>query len=149
MNSAIGRKGQSAVEVVIISVVLLGFMLAAALLMTQKNLETAQLSEIQGNTILCERISGTVTGFNANKDYSQVMLQGLQKDVRIEKGSILIGSIGCVYSGQAWKQANNTGDVEQDYEDDFTGFNLEKGKTYKVKKIDIGVVFCENSEAWC
>ena len=143
-RTGIGRKGQSAIEVIIISVVLLGFMLATAMLITQKNFETVEFSNIQRNTLLCEKISGTVTGFNANKDYSQSFLQGLAKDVRIEKGSILIESIGCIYSGVAWKQVD-----EDDYEDDFTGFDLQKGKTYKMKKINIGVVFCDNLETWC
>lgn len=148
------EKGQSSIEVIIIAVVLLGLVLATSLVMMQRNTDTNRILGIRKDTIRCQGISGIITGLNASQGYGEAKLQGLEKTVRIEKGSIVIEgdsgrSISCRYSGTAWLE-----EQEGQYRQDLEGFDLVKekmgrGVTYKVKRLDIGVLFCDYAETWC
>jgi len=150
------EKGQVSIEIVVIGTVLLALLLVTAIFMTQKNLETSRMLAIKRDNQTCQKISQTITNFNLGKDYSQTKMQALEKNIRIEKRSIIIeqsggGSISCRYSGQARLEYGTTGQL---YANDSDGFNLKKeiaGNSiiYKVKKIGFGVVFCNYAKDWC
>ncbi len=139
------EKGQTAIEVIAIATVLLGLLLASTLIIFQMNSDTVKIASTQDDTLRCEAIANTITNFNSNKGYSQAKLESLDKEASIKNGGILVGSIGCRYSGNAFLQL----DAVPAYTDDSTGFALEKGKAYKIKKIEAGTVFCDVQEAWC
>ncbi len=148
------EKGQHAMEVIIIAVVLLGLVLATSVVMMQRNVDANSILGIRRDTIECHRISGIIIGLNASQGYGEAKLQRLEKTVRIEKGSIVIEgdsgrSISCRYSGTAWLE-----EPEGEYQQDLEGFDVVKekmgsGVTYKVKRLEIGVVFCDYAETWC
>ena len=141
------EKGQTAVEVIIIAVVLLGMLLATAIIMTQNNSETSRLSAIQQNTAKCQSITATITGFNSSKAYSEVKLPQLDKRAFVKSGSVLIEGISCSYVGKALKQTSDgTSPV---FEHDITGFYLEPEKAYKAKKSGQGVLFCDIAQTGC
>jgi hypothetical protein len=138
----LGKKGQSALETVAIAVILLGLFLATAIVMTQRNADAGRLNEINNDSLQCEAISRIITNFNSNKDYSETMIRNIEKNAKIEMGSISIGTIYCRYMGEAWLR------TETGYIDDTAGFDLEKGKMYKVWiETGKGVIFCDVS--WC
>ena len=120
----------------------------------QRNSDANKLLSIQRANERCREISGVITKFNAGQDYTETKLEGLEKDVRIEKGSIIIKStetatITCRYTGTAWLE-----ETENSYKQDSEGFNLVKESSgesiaYKVKRLAIGVVFCNYAENWC
>lgn len=148
------KKGQVSIETVIIAAVLLGLLLITSLFMTQKNIETNSITAGKRNSITCQKISAIITEFSSGKDYSEAKIFGIEKDIRIEKGSILIeqdggGKTSCAYSGSAlFEQSKGS------YLPDADGFDLAKEKMgamaiYKVKKVGYGVVFCDYAETWC
>ena len=148
------EKGQHAMEIIIIAVVLLGLVLATSAVMMQRNVDANRILGIRRDTIECHRISGIITGLSASSGYGEAKLQRLEKTVRIEKGSIVIEgysgrSISCRYSGTAWLE-----EQEGQYWQDLEGFDLVKekagsGVTYKAKRLGMGVVFCDYAETWC
>jgi len=149
------ERAQSAVEIIIITVVMLGFVLITYSIVMQRNGETERLLEIQRDNTACREISGVITTLNASEGYSDKRIERLEKDVRVEKGSVIIQStatesISCRYTGTAWLEES-----EDVYIQDAGGFDLLKENagvsiTYKVKRQpDIGVVFCDNAQEWC
>jgi hypothetical protein len=150
----VGERAQSAVEIIIIMVVMFGFVLITYSVVMQRNYETDRLFGIQKDNVTCREISGLITTLNSSQGYMDTKLGNLGKDVRIEKGSIIIqsdvaGSISCRYTGKAWLE-----DPDDVYVQDLTGFDLVKENagipiTYKMKRLDIGVVFCDNAQNWC
>jgi len=141
----LNKKGQTAIEVILIAVILLGLMLGTAVISVQRNIEANKLAAIQRDTVKCQGIASTITNFNSAELYSKTSLQGLDKIVRVEKGSLVIGSVSCRYIGSASIQTS----AVPDYDDDETGFDLLVGKVYSITKEDQGVVFCDKSQAWC
>ncbi len=150
----LGERAQSAVEIIIITVVMLGFVLITYTVVMQRNSETERLLEIQRDNLACREISGIITTLNASEGYSDTKLERLEKDVRVEKGSLIIqstiaGSITCRYTGTVWLEES-----EDVYTQDSDGFDLLKedagvSVVYKVKRLDIGVAFCDNAQNWC
>ncbi len=141
------EKGQTAMEAIIIAVVLLGLLLAITIIMVQRNMETNRLSSIQQNTVKCQGISTIITSFNSNKGYSEGKLPQLEKPVYVKNGSLLIDNISCRYSGKTLKQTSNG--TSPAYDEDTTGFYLEVEKTYKAKRPGTEVVFCDTAQIWC
>lgn len=142
------EKGQAAIELIIIVVVLLGLLLATAIIITYRNADADSLYELQLNTLQCHSIASKVIAFNSNKGYSETYIELLEKDVHLENGNILISRASCTYSGEALKQT--TGGPSPTYLNDTTpGFDLEKQKLFKVKKVPEGVAFCDGLEDWC
>jgi len=152
------KKGQNTLEVIIIAIILLGLLLTITLVMVQRNSDTERITSIQRDTLKCHHISSIITNFTANAAYSQGKLMGLEENVFISKGSIVIGEISCRYSGNASEQIN-----EESYKNDYdTGFTLQRereyagsdpvGVIYKIKKEGDKVVFCDQTDPdndWC
>lgn len=159
------QKGQNTLEIIIISIILLGLLLTIALIMVQRNADTERIATIQRDTIKCHHLSSIITSFNSNQAYSQRSLIGLEENVLVAKGSIVIGEISCRYAGNASEQKGPGNASEQtpaeSFNPDDTGFTLERerdygsgpvGVIYKVKKIGGGVIFCDQTNTandWC
>jgi hypothetical protein len=140
----LNEKGQNALEIIAIATVLLGMLLAVSIIIFQMNADTERLSGVQGDTVRCEAIASSITGFNSNKGYSQSFLESLDKQALVRNGSVTFGNLGCRYSGNAFLQVTGA-----DYEDDEAGFLLAQGVKYKMKKNLEGTVFCDVEETWC
>jgi len=135
----LNKKGQAAVETIVIAVVLLGLFLATVIIMTQRNSDTNKIMEAQKDIMRCEKLASTVTNFNSNKDYSETLIRGMEKTVSVKSGSIAIGTVYCRYVGKVELYTAGTG-----YVADITGFELTSGTTYTLKTDLVrGVVFCD------
>lgn len=141
------EKGQVAIEAIMIAVILLGLMLATAVLVVQRNSDATRLNELQKDNALCQKISGLIMNFNSNAGYSEARLQSSEKTARVEKSSVLVGNISCNYSGNAMLQTSDG--TSPAFTQDEAGFDLEKGKTFKARKDLEGVVFCDVLQSWC
>ena len=128
------NKGQVSLEIMAIVVVLLGLLLATSYLMMERNSEINRLATIQRDSQKCDNIVSKIVSISSNSGYNEAIVTGLEKNVRIEKGSAKVGDIYCSYKGDVWMGAFEAND---------TGFNLESGKSYKVKKEGEKVVFEE------
>lgn len=151
------RKGQAAIELIITAVVLVGLVLGTAAVMVQRNMEAERISAIQRDTSSCDAISGLINALDRRTGYTEIALDPLDKTMEIGNGAVLIrresgSSVICRYNGTALFE-----DSEGSYTNDSTGFTLERDDGgnpqstyfYKMKKIGIGVVFCDNSKTWC
>ena len=128
--------GQVAVEIILIAVVLLGLLLATAYVMVQRNNDINRISTLQRDSLKCDSIASTITSFASNGGYSEATVSGLEKNVRIEKGSVIVGDISCSYKGDVWFKEE--AEEEKSAQD---GFTLEIGKEYWIKKIGEKVMF--------
>jgi len=156
------EKGQSAIEVVIIAIVLLGMVLATVILTTQRNIDTGNLAEYQRNTAICNGLSSTITNLGRSQGYSETIMPALEKQAKIVKGisgsgvgSVLIEgarTASCNYSGNAMLEGPEDFFVEDEDPGGFTLLprkDLETTIIYKAKNTDAGVVFCDSAETWC
>ncbi len=127
------NRGQTSIEIMMIVIILLGLLLATAYIMVQKSNDINRISVIQRDTQKCDNIASKITRLSSNTGYGKEIVTGLENEVRIEKGSVIVGNISCSYKGYVWLG-----------EDDAqNGFWLLKNKTYSVKKIGEKVEFEE------
>lgn len=138
------KKGQAALEVIVIVVVLLGLLLATVLIMTQRNIQVNNLYAIERDRLKCDSIAAILISFSSNRGYSETKLDLLEKSVYIERGGIFVGEASCQYSGTTLKETADNVFVQ-----DTTGFSLETGKEHKIRTTETGVVFCDKVETWC
>ena len=152
------EKAQSAVEIIIIAVVLVGLLLATAIIMVQRNIDANRLISLHKDTQICENIAETITNLALNRDYTEIKIQQLEKKAEIKNNAILImresgESIICRYSGSAAKQTSETtywcDDDTGPQCDNINGFFLNPGIDYKLKKSGWEVIFCDTDETWC
>lgn len=125
------EKGQAAVEIILIAVVLLGLLLATVYVMVQRNNDISRISAIQRDTLKCDGIASIITSFASNSGYSETVISGLEKDARIEKGSIIVGETSCGYKGDVWLN-----EITPATGPPVSGFDLiggANGKSYTVK----------------
>ncbi len=143
-------KGQTIIEIVVISTVVLVLFLIVILTVIQKNSVTNNISKNSIRQQECDRISSLISNFASNSGFSEttIMLDGeLDSDVLIKNKSISIGRNYCYYLADVKFQTGNGSSPA--YTTDSTGFNLVQGTTYKIKKTDGGITFCDASESWC
>jgi hypothetical protein len=126
-------KGQAAIEVIFIAVMLLGMLLSTSYLMVQRNNEASGIAAMQRDMLECRSIASAITGFASNQAYSQAAISIAEKEVRIEKGSIMIGLASCDYRADAWLGDEKSAQGE--------GFALLRGRSYTLKKDLDRVVF--------
>lgn len=148
------EKGQSTVEVLIIAVVVLGLVLLTYSVVLQRNSDAARILALRKDNERCEEISGIITAFSAGENYTETSFGPMEKDVHVEKGSVIIqssvsGSVSCLYSGTALLEVQ-----DNVFQQDSAGFDLVRQKAgnnvvYKAKRLPTGVTFCDYSEAWC
>ena len=125
------NRGQTSLEIMMIVIILLGLLFATAYIMIQKSNDINRISTIQRDTQKCDNIASKITRLSSNKGYSEAIVTGLEKDVRIEKGSVIVGDIYCSYKGDVWFE-----ETSAQY-----GFVLLNDQTYSVKKISDKVEF--------
>ena len=128
------NRGQSSIEIMMIVIILLGLLLATAFIMVQKNSDINRLDTLQRDMQKCDRIAATITSFSSNDGYSEAIVTGIEKNVRIEKGSVIVGNISCSYKGDVWFDGKSAEDE---------ALWLIKDQTYFIKKIGNTVVFDE------
>lgn len=127
------KKGQAAIEIILIAVVLLGLLLATVYVIVQRNNDINRIFTIQRDSLKCDSIASTITSFASNSGYSEAIISGLEKNVRIEKGSIIVGDISCSYKGDVWLN-----EATQAAGSELSGFDLKRGESYAVKTFKTG-----------
>lgn len=127
------NRGQTSIEIMLIVVILLGLLLATAYIMMQRNSDINRISTIQRDTQKCDSIASIITSLSSNNGYSEAIVTGIEKDVRIEKGSVKVGDIYCSYKGNVWFGETS---AQED-----GGFLLFNDQTYSIKKIGETVEF--------
>ncbi len=125
------NRGQISIEIMIIIIILLGLLLATVYIMIQRNEDINRISTIQKDTQKCDNIVSTITSLSSNNGYSETVVTELEKNVRIEKGSAIVGNISCNYKGNVWFEGTSAQD----------GFWLIGKETYIIKKIGDKVEF--------
>jgi len=147
------ERGQAAIELIITAVVLVGLVLGMATVMTQRNIETNRISEVQRSNVACQVLSAIITRLSASTSYMEIELMPLETRAQIRNGAVLIervegGNTICRYGGKAWLQTDAV-TFEEDTPNGFFLERLDGGQsiTYKVKKLGRGVVFCDTT--WC
>jgi len=126
------NKGQVSIEVMLIGIILLGLLLATSYIMMQRSNDINRLATIQRDTQKCDNIASAIVSLSSNTGYSEMIVTGFEKDVRIEKGSVIVGNVGCSYKGDVW-----FGNKSAENEDIW----LLKNQTYFIKKIGEKVKF--------
>ena len=127
------NQGQTSIEIMMIVIILLGLLLATAYIMVQKNNDINRISIIQRDTQKCDSIASKITRLSSNTGYGKEIVTNLENNVRIEKGSVIVGNISCSYKGDVWFGETSAQE----------GFDLLKGGIYSVKKTGEKVEFEE------
>ncbi|MCX6798796.1 MAG: hypothetical protein NTW59_01720 [Candidatus Diapherotrites archaeon] len=153
-----GTKAQTTTELIVIVLVVLLLFLIVTTAVMQKNFLTALMSTVSENTIQCGGIAATISNFRANPGYSEAKIT-LSSFMRVEKNNIRVGPCQnctdcmcntCNYLQSVRFKQSDTGQAT-DFISDSAGFPLLQGKSYKIKKTEEGVFFCEvkTENPWC
>ena len=121
------NRGQTSLEIMMIVVILLGLLLATAYIMMERNNDINRISTIQRDMQKCDSIASKITSLSSNRGYGKAIVTELEKDARIEKGSVIVGNISCSYKGDVWfDEIDSAAD----------GFDLIKGTDYAIKTFE-------------